>query len=606
MKESTNPHYIFADFFKKQTTKILAYELVTKLQEGHICLDRTHFEKPENLLENPFYNEIDTPFSIQEIIEDTCVSDSPDALVPFIFYNNKFYIQRYFAYENEILSQIKVFVANENPTATKQLLEKHESFIKDLFSGYKADALLPEENIQWQCVAAISAIINNFSIITGGPGTGKTTTVAKVLAILYTLYPNCKVALAAPTGKAAARMKESLLFAKDTLGISDEIKNKFGTISSGTLHRLLGYIKDSLYFKHNASNTLNYDIVIVDESSMIGTTMMAKFLTAIKPTTKVIFLGDQNQLASVEAGSIFGDICLTQTNQNTIFSKEKATFINQFITVKDGNLSSAYIEKKANSNLLHEHIVELKRSYRFKGEEAIGVFSKAIVTGELTTEIIKQCAHGTGQSVKLVGYSESKQIEKLFDHYEEYIKEPKIEIALKKLNNVKILCAVREGNFGIAEYNDRISGYLQAKGLLQVNPAGFYENQPILITKNTPALNLFNGDIGIVRKNEKGDYIVYFEGSDALVEIPSNRIDSYQTVFAMTIHKSQGSEFKQVGLVLPDDENLPILTRELIYTGITRAKEGALIIGTEAVLQKGVSRQVERASGITSRIIHNN
>lgn len=602
MKNTLNPNLIFADFFTNKITKGLAYELSSKLQDGNICLPLTYFENSDNLNENPFYKDA-ISFDLSKTLKDPQIGKLNDITTPFIYHKKKFYIQRYFSYETEIITLIRNLIENENVNTTIEKLKEHQIFINSLFTNYKTDAVLEEENIQWQCIATISSVLHNFSVITGGPGTGKTTTVAKILAILYTLYPNCKVALAAPTGKAAARMKESLLDAKKKLTVSDTIKNLFESIDSGTIHRLLGYIRDSHYFKHNATNPLPYDVLIIDESSMIGTTLIAKLLSAITTKTKIIFLGDKNQLASVEAGSIFGDICLTQ--KESVFSSERASFINNFIIDDKAKLNNKYIKKHIDDNILKEHIVELKRSYRFKGEEAIGVFSKAIIEENLTEEILAQCDTDEKQYVKIVTHNATSKIEKLYSLYEDYIQEKDISKAIQKLNRVKILCAVKKGDCGIDYYNNAIAGYLQEKGLINVNPRGFYENQPILITQNNKILNLFNGDIGIVRKNSNGRQCAYFEGRIGVVEIACNRIENYQTVFAMTIHKSQGSEFQSVGLVLPNHEDLKLLTRELIYTGVTRAKQNVLIIGEAKVLKKGISRQVKRASGITDRLTTN-
>ena len=590
-----DPHYTFADFFEKASDKVLAYELSTRLQEGNICVPSELFE---NLVSNPFLSENEKYFSIEA---NELIGEDRNSITPFINYNNKYYLQRYFVYETEILEKIEQLIANEDPKEAQLALSVHMDFIKELFSGFQPNAVSAEENIDWQCVGAINAVTNNFSIITGGPGTGKTTTVAKLLAIIYTMNPEAKVLLTAPTGKASARMKESLQEAKEKLAVNEDIKKNFENIESGTIHSQLGSIRNSHYFKHNSEQPLPFDVVIVDESSMISSTLMAKLLGAIKPTTKIIFLGDKNQLASVEAGSIFGDFCLAQPEVK--FKQSNIDFINQFIKDKQAHITENYTTENSSNSLLNEHIVELKRSYRFQGEEAIGLFSKAIIENNLTDTTIEKCDNPGEESVAITNIENEQRLEQMFEYYKEYILEKDIKKALKKINLVKFLCATKKGNYGVENFNKKIENYLQDKGLLRINSRGFYENQPILITKNNRALKLFNGDIGIVRKNKEGKYTAYFEGGETgVMSIPCNRIDHYKTVFAMTIHKSQGSEFKHVGIVLTDNEDMKLLTRELIYTGVTRAKETALIVGSKDILQKGIARTVERASGLTERL----
>lgn len=615
MSQIIDVHKEFASFFMDEKIESAAYAVSKKLEEGHTCLNIESFNS--NLSQSESEGIMLKPIDVDALKKSSFVSEKVEEVQPFILHNGNFYLQRYFSYETEIIEKIGQMIAHEDNSAFKaELLLKHKDFILDLFSDHKVYANFSnEENINWQLVGAITSMLSNFSIITGGPGTGKTTAVAKLLAILYTIQPELKIALAAPTGKAAARMKESLMSAvirgendKDKLirELNDDMQH-FNKLSASTLHRLLGFQPGTHYFKHDAQNMLDYDVVIVDESSMIGASMMAKLLNAIKPTSKLIMLGDKDQLASVEAGSIFGDICLTQKGKMNKLSKQRADLINSYIVDENARLNKDDILQEPFNNPLQQHIIELKKSWRFKSTEGIGEFSHAVIQGALTDEIITKPVPQEGQYVKVCNDYESKDLADLMDGFKAYIEEEDILQALKNLNQVRFLCAVRSGRYGVQHYNSLISSYLKDEGCLEPS-ASFYENQPIMITKNNKEHNLFNGDIGLIRKDVVIDkYMAYFEDGDSetgYTTIPTTYLSEYTTVFAMTIHKSQGSEFEHVGIVLPDDENTPLLTRELIYTAITRAKERAIIFSSNEVLKAGVARQVERASGITNRFIN--
>lgn len=615
MSHTIDVHKEFASFFKDEKLETAAYALSKKLEEGHTCLNIESFNSKLDQIE---WEGISLkPIEIDALRRSPFVSEDAEVVKPFILYNGNLYLHRYFSYETEIVEKIEQMIAHENDSEfNAKILSDHRDFILDLFSDHKVSAgSSKEENINWQLVGAITAILSNFSIITGGPGTGKTTAVAKLLAILYTINPDIKIALAAPTGKAAARMKESLMGAvirgengNDRLirELNEDMQN-FNKLNASTLHRLLGYRPGTHYFKHDEHNPLDYDVVIVDESSMIGAGMMAKLLNAIKPGAKLIMLGDKDQLASVEAGSIFGDICLTQNGFMNKLSDKRTDLINSYIADSNAALYNEYILNESLNNQLQQHIIELKKSWRFKSTEGIGEFSNAVIEGTLSDELITKAAPQDGQYVKVCNDYESSELLGLMDEFKAYIEEENILEALKKINKVRFLCAVRMGRYGVHYYNNLVSSYLEKEGLLKPGNS-FYENQPIMITKNDKEHNLFNGDIGLIRKDVLSDkFMAYFEDGDGYMgyrALPTTYLSEFTTVFAMTIHKSQGSEFEHVGIVLPDDENTPLLTRELIYTAITRAKERAIIFSSNETLKAGVGKKVERASGISNRFIN--
>lgn len=595
MKTINNVHQQFAEFFNSEPLKPFAYLVSKKLSEGHICLDLN--EVNTELEDVEFYDK--TLLNGFELKEEPLVTSKDGAKQPFVLHKNRLYLQRYFNYETIILNRIKAFIETEKEENEKRMQEikSHAAFIKTLFS--ESDTAVKTHNvahINWQLIAAVSAILNNFSIITGGPGTGKTTAVAKILSILFTINPSLKVALAAPTGKAAVRMAESL--SSSRLDISEDIKEKLQAITPGTIHRLLKYVPGSPYFKHNSSNPVSYDVVIADESSMIDVALFAKLLDAIGLNTKLILLGDKDQLASVEAGSLFGDLCKMQPELNML-SAERAEFINSFISDPRRQINNDYI-LKGSAHLLSEHIVELKYSHRFTSDKGIGKFSKAIIKNDVTG-INEYLENNPDEQVATDTEYKNEIFEQFAEGYTEYIKEPDIKKALQKLNQLRILCAVREGEQGLYNLNTAIENYLRKKKLINKN-SEFYENRPIIITRNYYSLGLFNGDVGIIRPGEKGVLKAWFEDSDKeLKSILPGYIAEAETVFAMTIHKSQGSEYNKVLVVLPDNLNIPILTRELLYTAVTRAKSKVIVQASKEVILHTAEGVVKRASGIMER-----
>ena len=577
-------HLQFANYFNSEILKPYIYLLSKKLSEGHICI-----KLDDNYQDELTKAGFDNVSSIKNLEKDNLISTGVD-YKPFILFDNRLYLQRYFHYETIILEKINE-LTKRNSTNEAFLLD-HKEFIINLFkdSGEK------EDHANWQLAAAITVVLSDFSIITGGPGTGKTFTVAKILSILFTINMDLKVALAAPTGKAAARMGESLKSAANDAG--DVLRVKFESLQPSTIHRLLGSVRNSPHFKHNCENILNYDVVIVDESSMIDSSMFAKLLDAIGPKTKLILLGDKDQLASVEAGSLFGDLCQAQETLN-MFSPDRLKLINSFIENTAEHIPVQHTEVKT-GHPLFQYIIELQHSRRFNDNKGIGKFSKAIINNR--EEDIKYFILNGDEDVTIDPGFDEELLKQFIGGYQAFIQEPDVRTALKKVNNLRVLCAVREGEQGVYATNKKIEKYLQLKGLIQLT-GDFYEHRPIMVSSNNYELGLFNGDVGIVRMDAETNTLkVWFETADGEVKsVLPGYISNAETVYATTIHKSQGSEFKKVFVILPISEDIPILTRELLYTAVTRAKEKVFVQGTEALILQASKANVQRGSGIIDR-----
>jgi len=562
-----------------------------KLADGHICIRladiNTDFDEDAYY---PGYRVAE----IKDLARNPFISTSPETVQPFILFKNKLYLQRYFRYETMILDKVRSLIETEAELLLPRMEEllSHKAGISELLDGSTAGLA---KQFSWQTAAAISAALNNFTIITGGPGTGKTTTVARLLAVLLSINPSLQIALAAPTGKAAARMAESLKTAS-LPGLDSG--TLFAKLQPSTIHRLLGTVPASTSFRHNAANPLHFDVVIIDESSMIDVAMFAKLLEAIGPSTRLIMLGDKDQLASVEAGSLFGDLCQSAHSINW-FSQERAEFINSFLTSEAVKLSGA--ETSATGGILAGHIIELQHSHRFSDEEGIGRFSKAVIRNDVP--VITDFIDNPNDAHVFIDLSDSQeQFHEFIRGYEEYIAEQDMSLALRKLNKLRVLCAVREGDQGLYTLNRQIEEYLRRKGFIK-QAGDFYEHRPVMITRNNYRLGLYNGDTGILRYDEQGVLRAWFENADGgLVSVLPIYLSHIETVFAMTIHKSQGSEFDSVMVVLPPASKSTLLTRELLYTAVTRAKKKVVIRAAKETILETANRQVDRGSGITDRL----
>ena len=583
-------HEIFASYFEDKITSQVALAVSRALEEGNICLDIDRYNEDAEIKISP-----------GDIRNSPFIAFDENEIQPFVFKNNKIYLHRYFRYETVILEQIKknIEAGAKKPEERKGILEANKELVMRL-----AEEESNGDGIDWQLVAVLNSYLHNFSIITGGPGTGKTSTIVKLLVLMMRLHPSTRIALAAPTGKAAVRMTESLGKAFDRLKLEDgELKEKISSLQSQTIHRLLGVDFNNPHnFKHNIDNPLPYDMIVVDEASMIGSSLMAKLLSAIRPETKIVLMGDKNQLSPVEAGSIFGDLCKVNPGDN-VFSPGQARFFGYM-------LANTEFERFVTTacNILTDKIVELKKSYRFDPAKGIGKFSRLVlsanddnIAGQL--EGFRDCPQGE-QCVRITGDYSLHQAKEILHLFEQYASEDDIEAALEKLNKVRILCAVKEGKYGVRHYNALIEEHLGFNAKKQYGQ-GFYDKQAIMITYNDYTLGLFNGDTGIIRKDKATGnfYFYYFDEKKQLQKIPAASIGNFETAYAITVHKSQGSEYENVLLVMPEDPGIKILTRELVYTAVTRASHNVVIMSSGTTLISSIMRQMERISGIKERII---
>jgi len=590
-------HQQFAVYFKQPGIQAYLYRLSQKMSEGHICIS---VDPPEAEALPDSYN--GTDFVKSNLLSSELVG-SAEAYRPFVLHRDKLYLHRYFHYETQVLERIDTLSRAAEGRIEERMtaLAAIRPQVMQLFGGNTAAG--PD----WQLTAAIVAVLQDLAIITGGPGTGKTTTVAKILVLLYTLQPTLKVALAAPTGKAAARMAESL---KQTdIVLPDEVRARFHELQPATIHRLLGWQEGSPYFAHDASNPLPFDLVIVDEASMIDVALFAKLLNAVADGSRIILLGDKDQLASVEAGSLFGDLCKTPERLN-VFNREWLEYINTFTGEPGKRLGKSEMSED-DGEPLFQHIIELRHSHRFKGDEGIGILSKAVIRND--SAVLRAFINkGDSGDVRIDTTYDPALFEDFIKGYEAICTTFRghdaaaVKAALEHLNTLRVLCAVREGEQGLLRLNSRAEGYLARRGLISLD-SEYYEHRPVMVTRNIYAMGLYNGDIGLLRKDEAGVMRAWFlekdpQGVSVVKSVLPGFITHMETVYAMTIHKSQGSEFDKALVILPEQGGKNLLTRELLYTGITRARKEVLIQASAEMLLQTAEAFVERGSGITDRL----
>ena len=512
----------------------LILTLSQQLQQGHSCIVVSATE--QNLLVKSGLTLADPVQSAQSR--------------PLVIEDDRLYLQRYWQYETRLAEQLKCFTDGlENPANLETLLDRY----------FVSSAAEPDQ----QRTAAETACRLNFCVITGGPGTGKTTTVCKILAMLQELSATpLAIALCAPTGKAAMRLQETVAFNRIGLNCRDEIKQQIPA-TAFTLHRLLGAKPPTPYFRHNSKTPLTYDVVVVDEASMVDLALMSKLVDALKPGSRLILLGDKDQLASVETGAVLADLIAALPN----------------------------------------HTVELTQTYRF--DSRIKQLADAVNRQDQTLAWDLLSAPEDPDSMGLL--EPQNLIAYISKQRQEYVtlvnKNAGFDGIYAAFSQFQVLCANRHGSHGALRLNHLIERELFGNNInLAMNP--WYPGRPVMVVQNNPALHLYNGDIGICLPDEDngGMLSVIFQRPNGSINklIPA-RMPACETVFAMTIHKSQGSEFDDVLIILPESPN-PVLSKELLYTAISRAKQRVMLAVNETILSYTIARKYHRVSGLAKKL----
>jgi exodeoxyribonuclease V alpha subunit len=606
-----------------------------------------------------------------------------DATQPLVLdAHDRLYLARYYDYERRLAHSLGVLAANRTPLDAATLRARLAAFPGEPPAG----------EVDWQRVAAALSLDRRLTIISGGPGTGKTTTVVGILACLLADNPTLRVALAAPTGKAAQRMQEALL--SRAAALPPALVARLPTRAS-TLHRLLG-AGGGGQFRYRRGKPLPYDAIVVDEASMIDVAMGARLLDAIAPHARLIMLGDKDQLAAVEAGAVFAELSarpvlsearldvlagaldlpaamlrdqwpgvvdagprgnhpgMAAPAQLSLFDTPSVTEDTSVPARSDSGEAQEISTKRAP---LADCVVWLEKNYRFGLDSSIGRLSLAIRAGD-TGAALNELSSEQGAAARLIndtGVQLSPAIvtelgqgfaayasalstilsgiraevtpaaptrTELEADTDEAGREPDslsshaessqdFSALFDALNRFRVLCAVRSGPRGVERLNGLLS--IQLRNLIgaSVSAAGkttagtsWFAGRPVMVTRNDYALGLFNGDIGIALPGADGTLRVVFPNAEGTGwrAISPAALPPHETALALTVHKSQGSEFERAALVLPAQANRA-LTRELVYTAVTRAKLSIDIVGSAAVLAEAVETPTRRASGLALRLV---
>ncbi|MFK3737077.1 exodeoxyribonuclease V subunit alpha [Massilia sp. TN1-12] len=525
---------------------------------------------------------------------------------PLVLDGSRLYLRRYWRDETLVAASVRgraLAHHSVDPAPVRTWLEV-------LFTSPRASDQQPRPD--WQKLACAIALRGSIAIITGGPGTGKTYTVARLLALLFATAPDAarqRIALAAPTGKAAARLKQSIDKAltelADRVGEALPLRELTARMGAArTLHSLLGARPDTRAFAHHRGNPLDVDVLIVDEASMVHLEMMASLLDALPPEATLILLGDKDQLASVEAGAVLGDLCHDAQAGNY----DGATL--DYVRAASGEAIPD--EYAGAGGPLAQQTVMLRHSRRFGGP--IGRLALAVNGGDVdgATAVLRDGEHA--EELRWIEHAHQHHLLQLAgDGYRPYLEllkagpqgahEDWVRGVLQQFEQFRILCALREGEWGVEGLNTAIEGRLDHAGLI-ARAGEWYVGRPVMVTRNDYGTRVFNGDIGLTLADpdRPGSLRVYFLEGDEVRSVLATRLRHVETAFAMTVHKSQGSEFAHTVLALPK-EGGAVLARELVYTGITRAsRRFTLTTPTPGVLGDAIQRRTHRASGLRGMI----
>ncbi len=511
------------------------------------------------------------------------VVGDPGKLAPLILdQGDRLYLQRYWKYEDELGRNLEGRLSEKKPGDL------------DLADLAKNIAKLFPEPADLQKVAAFVAATSRLCVISGAPGTGKTRTIVLICALLRALAGKRELsfALAAPTGKAAARLKETIAQTSKSLSLPGHLKLP---ADASTIQRLLGAKGDSPRFRHDAKQPLTADVVIVDEASMIDLALLAKLFDAVRADARIILVGDKDQLTSVEAGSAFRDICTPSFELGVSVSLAEA-FAKATGEILD--------ETSADQAPIHSAVVELRRNYRFISGTGIAELSSAVNRGDAVSAIVILKGGGSirWRPTPSLKNFERELRERVFPPFEKLAKVSDPAVALKQLAEFAVLCALRRGPFGAETVNTLLEGMLRETG--PIEKAGRYHTgEPIIILRNDYNVGLFNGDLGIVLPDlATGELRVFFLGAEGeVLNFAPGRLPAHEPAFALTVHKSQGSEFQDALVILPE-RDAPVLTRELLYTGVTRVRATVELWASEEILQQTIERKIERSSGLRDRL----
>ena len=571
-----------------QTVRRAAFHASLATSNGHACA----------LLDEIFGEESNAELTdARQLLLRSGVVGSPEqpGAMPLILDSaNRLYLHRYFDYERRLARRLLL------KPAPAPIGAEARAQLQQLFA---ANRTVLGERPDWQQIAAALALRQPLTVISGGPGTGKTTTVVNILACLLTQAPGCRIALAAPTGKAAARMLEAIRARAEHL---PPALRELLPQQSYTVHRLLGATPTAGVFRHDAGNPLALDVLVVDEASMLDLALAVKLFEAVPPGARIVLLGDKDQLAAVESGAVFAELCADPTLS--------AGCIAELAAASDTPAERIRPPAPLKSTALHDSVVWFAENFRFRRDSGIGRLAAGIGAGDPAGTIDWLRAQD-GSEVRWSDDGDTElapeTVDAMLAGYAGYAAavhgatatsaSPDIGVIFDAFGRFRVLCALRNGARGVEQVNALLSARLRLP-LGAAAGATWYAGRPVIILRNDYSLRLFNGDIGITLCDAGGELLVYFPDAEGGARgIAPGRLPPHETAFAMTVHKSQGSEFERVLLLLPEKPNR-VITRELLYTGVTRARHQVHLVGPGAVIEYAICTPTRRHSGLLDRL----
>ncbi|AHG59941.1 Recd [Buchnera aphidicola str. G002 (Myzus persicae)] len=580
--------FYFSQFISKKNTILMLVAACVSYENknGHIFLPIEYFEK------NHFFSTTNTKFIqkilnilekkinwLEELLQHNSVSNGSDS-TPLVLFKKKIYLYKMWKSEINILK----FLNEKN----KNKKVNNKKFSKIL------DNLFPEKFKNTQKIAVALTLIKNITFIIGGPGTGKTTTILKIIiALIKTAKKSIKIQLSAPTGKATTRLNEIIENNIFDIYLSQKEKT-YLPCSAITIHQLLGFQKISQKSFFNKNNRLNLDVLIIDETSMIDILMIEKIFDAVSKNTKLIFIGDHNQLCPIDAGSILKSIARYSNNgynYKTLLNLEKLT---------NYKIANKINENKINS--INNNICILKKNYRFKKNSGIYILSNAISNKKIN--IFEELFNNSIQNVFFYEINSMENYQKMIENislnykkfWEKIYKKEKIQNIIETFQYHQVLCVLRDGIFGANILNKKIEEEMYKKDMIKyfyINNKIWYVGKPIMINSNNQLLDVFNGNIGITNMSNKGVLQVSFLKEKNIINIPINILRNYETAWVITVHKAQGSEFMNTSLILPNvDSN--ILNKDVLYTGITRSRNILNIFSNKKIFIKTALKNIKK------------
>lgn len=566
-----------------QSVRLAIALIVRALRSGSVCLDITRLshmvtdtleEAPRDLPWPP-PDEWAAAIRRSPAVGAGRLAEDPR---PLRLHHDLLYLERYWRTEHTVRRHLNARQRRTPPPGHGSVLRHHLDVLFD-------DPDLPSDQPHHQRLAAAMTLLNQVTVVAGGPGTGKTTVVAKILALHEALRDAAPiVALAAPTGKAAARLEEAVLQTLAGLGAPYATTTVPPAV---TLHRLLGWRRGQSAPTHTATNPLPHELVVIDEMSMVSLPQMAHLLEALRPEARLVLVGDPDQLAPVDAGAVLADITRAAPAAPTALIE---------------SLTELQPADRPAASPAGAGVVRLQHTWRYGG--GIDLLARAIRSGDADRAL--DVLAGDGDDVRLVETSErlsatalasvEGQVVAVGRRMFEAAEHGATSAALQALEEHRVLCAHAHGPFGVARWERQVHEWIREAVSGYGHPGELHPGLPVMVTENDSEVGLYNGDTGVIVRIAQGLRAAFARGG-APTLFTSLQLNAVASVHAMTVHKSQGSQFRRVSVVLPPAES-PLLTRELVYTAVTRAREGVEILGSADALVKAIRRPASRASGL--------